>query len=146
MTNGTLTSDDSLQRSVCGDAQTIVSQNQTATQDTAKCSTTGSANVAAIASGIAVPLGILLLASLVAVAVLLRQNRSLRKLSQQGSPAGGMAVSQLSPSHGEVEEGKGRGQTVYNYSPLNEMSDGRTPIESGGRSVVQELPARYTGR
>jgi hypothetical protein len=79
-------------------------------------------------------------------AVLLRQNRSLRKLSQQGSPAGGMAVSQLSPSHGEVEEGKGRGQTVYNYSPLNEMSDGRTPIESGGRSVVQELPARYTGR
>lgn len=135
MNNGTLSFDSSQ----CGasDTQTNASQNDTAPQECAPGSEAGSTNVTAIASGIAVPLAVLLLASLAAVAVLLRQNRSLRKASQQGLPAEIVPVWQE-----RAEGGKGQGQVAYSYSALNEMSDSRTPIESGGRSVAQELPAR----
>jgi len=141
MMNGTLTTNNT-QHGACDDAQTTVSQNQTATQNTTECSATGSASVTAVASGIAVPLGVLLLASIVAIVVLLRQNRSLKKLSRQGSLVGHSPASQMGAGHGRADGGKGQGQTVYGYSPPSEMSDERAPVESGGRPVASELPAR----
>lgn len=144
MMNGTLPANLTQRGGTYDGAQTIP-QNQTATQEAANCSATRPAELTAVASGIAVPLGVLLLASLVAVAVLLRQNRSLKKVSRQGPLTGGMDVSQLKTSHGKVDGDKGQGHTGYSSSPLNEMSDGRIPIEAGGRSVLQELPARSLG-
>lgn len=150
MMNGTLPADLS-QRGAC-EAQTTISQNQTSIPTTcpseaAQVSKSGSTNVAAIASGIAVPLGFLLLASIVAVVVLFLQNRSLRKSLRQGPKAESLPASQMSsPSYERAEGAKGQGQAAYSYSPLNEMSDGRNPIESGGRAAAaQEFPARFHG-
>lgn len=149
MTDGTLSSNYS-QRATCDETQTAISQNQTSTpascpQEGVQVSESGSSNVTAVASGIAVPLGVLLLASLLAVVVLLRQNRALKKSLRQGLPAERLPALQMIASHEGTEGGKSRGQEVYGYTALSEMSDSRAPIESGGRSAAQELPARYHG-
>jgi hypothetical protein len=85
MMNGTLSSS-LFQNNAC-ETQPVGIQNRTIqTLGPTTCSQVTAqselANVTAIAAGIAAPLGVLLLASLAAVAVLFRQNRSLKRLAQ----------------------------------------------------------------
>ena len=149
MTNGTLPANLS-QPGSCSNAQTTILQNQTAAlpttcpqEEATQVPGSGSERLTAVATGTAVPLGVLLLASVIAVAVLLRQNRSLRRSLLRELPVDHLPASQMSTSYERAEGRKGQGQAVYSYSSLNEMSDNRTPIESGGRTVAQELPGRF---
>lgn len=82
MMNGNLP-DNLFQHNAC-QTQTVSSQNQTLAPTTCpQVTVTAQSKVTAITAGIAAPLGVLLLASLAAMAVLFRQNRSLKRLAQQ---------------------------------------------------------------
>jgi hypothetical protein len=140
MTNGTLPSSLFQQKSC--EAQTASStQNQTiqtlepttCPQITAQAQST---NVTAIAAGVAAPLGVLFLASLVAVAVLFVQNRSLKRLARHPPLAHGLPAAQA---------GNDGWQGAHVRSPAKEMSSEGAAIESGGRPAAQELPARGLG-
>jgi hypothetical protein len=151
MTNGTLSAT-SLRLDTCN-AQTISLDNQT--HQTSNASTSPQAdvgatcsdpaNLTAIIAGIAVPLGVLLLASLVALAVQIRHNRSLKRTLKRGVPSENLPMSQAVSLEGRPQ-GKGLAQGrrgLHSCSALNELSNDDTPTESG-RPVVVELPTRFT--
>jgi hypothetical protein len=152
MMNGTLSAS-SLHLDTCN-AQAISLDNQTNQTSNALTSPQADVgatcsdpeNLTAITAGIAVPLGVLLLASLVALAIQIRHNRSLKRTLQRGLPSENLPMSQATSLEGRPQ-GKGLAQGrqgAHSYSALNELSNDHTPIESGGRPVVVELPTRFS--
>lgn len=150
MTNGSLPSS-LFQQNAC-ETQTVGIQNQTThTPGPTTCPEVAvqaqPPNVAAIAAGIAAPRGVLSLASLAAVAVLWRQNRSLKRSAQHQSLEQKPPFAQAA-SGGDVEISPVRDegwQGAYLHSPAKEMPNESAVIESGGRAVLQELLARNLG-
>jgi hypothetical protein len=149
--NGTLSAT-SLRLDTCN-AQTISLDNQT--HQTTNASTSPQADVGATCSdpanltattaGIAVPLGVLTLASLIALVVQIRHNRSLKRTLQRGVPSENLPMSQAT-SLEDRPQGKGLAQgqqRAHSYPAMNELFNHYTPIESGGRPVVVELPTRF---
>lgn len=140
MMNGTLPSS-LVQQNACEVQTASSTQNQTiqtlepttCPQGTAQAE---SASVTAVVAGIAAPLGVLLLASLAAVALLFRQNRSLKRAAQHTPLAHSLPVAQA---------GNDGWQGAHMGCPAKEMSSEGAAIESGGRPAAQELPARGLG-
>lgn len=144
MMNGTLPAS-ALHRDTC-DGQLNTSQPQTPTSTTctqgcAQTCRSEPSNLATVAAGIAVPLGVLLLASLAALAVLFRQNRALRRSASQPTPPMNTSPTTqdaMKHSAGGMADGMMLGHDEHN-------SNERALIESDGRSMAQELPARNLG-
>lgn len=142
--NGTLPTS-ALQRDTC-DSPLNTSQLQTPTS-TSSCRS-DSSDLATVAAGIAAPLGVLLLASLAALAVLFRQNRSLRRSTSQSTPMSDTpptSQNAAKDSTGGMEHSMFPRHNRHNHSFSNEAPIEHALAESDGRAVVQELPTRNLG-